>query len=184
MNADLEVLAGIIELLDRAEFTQFSFEQGDLKIAVSRGGAPLPGTGAANTAHSSQAEPESSAAVQPANTDKHAAAAAATAATTGAGAAHTESATRGIKPESLAEDEVLVRSPMLGTLYRASKPGAPAFVEQGSRVTPDSTLCIVEVMKLMNSVAAGVTGEVVHVLVGDGELVEFDQPLFVVKVSA
>lgn len=173
MNADFEALAGIIELLDQAEFTQFSFEQGDLRIAVSRGGAPLPGNGSANTDHSStEFAPQSAAA---------ASAVAAIPAPTRTNAASVE-AVPGHVP--LADDEVIVRSPMLGTLYRASKPGAPSFVEEGAQVTEDTTLCIVEVMKLMNSVSAGVTGEIVRVLATDGSLVEFDQPLFVIKVAA
>ncbi|MBQ0828241.1 hypothetical protein J5Y05_17330 [Streptomyces sp. RG38] len=74
-----------------------------------------------------------------------------------------------------------MRAPLLGTLYRSPKPGEPPFVEVGDRVEADSALCIVEVMKLMNSVTAGVAGEVSRILVPDAELVEFDQPLFVVR---
>jgi acetyl-CoA carboxylase biotin carboxyl carrier protein len=79
------------------------------------------------------------------------------------------------------EDIVLVPSPMLGTFYRAEAPGATAFVEVGSTVGPDSTVCIIEVMKMMNSVAAGVSGTVVEVCAENGTLVEYGAPLLRVR---
>lgn len=75
----------------------------------------------------------------------------------------------------------IVRAPSLGTFYRAPKPGAPAFVEVGSAVTPDTQLCLLEVMKLYTAVEAEQFGTVQEILVADGELVEFDQPLFVIR---
>ena len=81
--------------------------------------------------------------------------------------------------DELGDDEFLIRSPMLGTFYGAPKPGAAAFVQQGQQVEADSVLCIIEVMKLMNSVPAGTAGTVRRTLVRDGDLVEYDQPLFV-----
>ena len=72
-------------------------------------------------------------------------------------------------------------SPMVGTLYAASSPEKDAFVSQGSKVTNDTVVCIVEAMKLFNEIEAEVTGEIVEVLVEDGELVEYGQPLFRVK---
>jgi acetyl-CoA carboxylase biotin carboxyl carrier protein len=79
------------------------------------------------------------------------------------------------------EDTVLVPSPMLGTFYRAEAPGATPFVEVGSTVGPDSTVCIIEVMKMMNSVAAGVGGTVVEVCAENGTLVEYGEPLLRVR---
>jgi acetyl-CoA carboxylase biotin carboxyl carrier protein len=76
---------------------------------------------------------------------------------------------------------VLVPSPMLGTFYRAEAPGATPFVEVGSTVGPDSTVCIIEVMKMMNSVAAGVGGTVVEVCAENGTLVEYGEPLLRVR---
>jgi acetyl-CoA carboxylase biotin carboxyl carrier protein len=78
---------------------------------------------------------------------------------------------------------VLVPSPMLGTFYRAEAPGAAPFVEVGATVGPDSTVCIIEVMKMMNSVAAGVSGTVVAVCAENGELVEYGAPLIRVKTA-
>jgi acetyl-CoA carboxylase biotin carboxyl carrier protein len=78
---------------------------------------------------------------------------------------------------------VVVPSPMLGTFYRAEAPGAAPFVEVGATVGPDSTVCIIEVMKMMNSVAAGVRGTVVEVCAENGELVEYGEPLLRVRVA-
>ena len=76
-----------------------------------------------------------------------------------------------------------VRAPMLGVFYRAPKPGADPFVAPGARVQPDTVIGIIEVMKLMNSVAAEVSGEVVEVLAKDGDLVEYDQVLMRVRAT-
>ncbi|WP_166239157.1 acetyl-CoA carboxylase biotin carboxyl carrier protein [Paenibacillus turpanensis] len=72
-------------------------------------------------------------------------------------------------------------SPMVGTFYSAPSPGAAPYVEVGSKVTEKSVVCIVEAMKLMNPIEAEVKGEIVEVLVENGQLVEYGQPLFVVR---
>ena len=79
------------------------------------------------------------------------------------------------------EDSIVIRSPMVGTFYRSPAPGAAPFVEVGQAVEPETTVCIIEVMKLMNSIAAGAHGTIVQVLVGDSELVEAAQPLIVLR---
>ena len=71
-----------------------------------------------------------------------------------------------------------VRSPLVGTFYRAPAPGEDAYVEVGDRVKAGQVLCIVEAMKLMNEIPADVSGEVVEILVENAEGVEYDQPLF------
>lgn len=76
---------------------------------------------------------------------------------------------------------VTVDAPMLGTFYRAESPGAAPFIEVGARVETDTIVCIIEVMKMMNSVPAGVSGTVVEMLADNGTLVEFGQPLFRVE---
>ncbi len=70
-----------------------------------------------------------------------------------------------------------VTAPLLGTFYRAPKPGAPPFVEAGSTVDEDTVIGIIEVMKLMNTVRAGRRGRITVILAADGSLVEFGQPL-------
>jgi acetyl-CoA carboxylase biotin carboxyl carrier protein len=74
-----------------------------------------------------------------------------------------------------------IESPMLGTFYRAESPGSDPFVELGSVVEADTVVCIIEVMKMMNSVTAGVAGKVAEVLPDNGRLVEFGEPLFRVE---
>jgi acetyl-CoA carboxylase biotin carboxyl carrier protein len=71
-----------------------------------------------------------------------------------------------------------VRSPLVGTFYRAPAPGEDPYVEVGDRVRAGQTLCIVEAMKLMNEIPADISGEVVEVLAENAEGVEYDQPLF------
>lgn len=82
------------------------------------------------------------------------------------------------------EHFIVIRSPMVGTFYRAPEPGARPFVEIGDTVDEHSTVCIVEVMKLMNSICAGARGIVRHILVDDGQAVEAQQPIIVVEPSA
>lgn len=74
-----------------------------------------------------------------------------------------------------------VTSPMVGTFYASPSPDQDAYVKAGSKVTQDSIVCIVEAMKLFNEIEAEVDGEIVEVLVKNGQLVEYGQPLFLVK---
>ncbi len=73
-----------------------------------------------------------------------------------------------------------VKSPMVGTFYRSSAPGSPAFVEVGSTIKEGDTLCIIEAMKLLNEIDSEVSGVVTKILVENGQPVEFGQPLFVI----
>jgi acetyl-CoA carboxylase biotin carboxyl carrier protein len=75
----------------------------------------------------------------------------------------------------------LVRSPLVGTFYRAPAPGENPYVEVGDSVKAGEVLCIVEAMKLMNEIPADVSGEVVEVLAENAEGVEYDQPLFYLR---
>lgn len=81
------------------------------------------------------------------------------------------------------EGEVDVLSPLLGVYYRAPKPGEPPFVEVGQIVEPDTIVGIVEVMKLMNSVRAGVGGIITAIHAPNAEMVEFEQPLIRVRTT-
>ena len=148
MDLDLEELAAVIELLDKADFTDFRYEKGDLRIAVRRGVSPLDDDRSpAPATRTTAPTPQPAEVVQPAPHD----------------------------------GTVLVRSGMLGSFYRSPKPGDPPFVEIGDKVEADTVVCIVEVMKLMNSMTAGVSGEITAVHAQNGDLVEFDQPLFSVR---
>ena len=105
-------------------------------------------------------------------------------------AAATAGAPRGAVSRDAAETEELsaerdglhpVRSPLVGTFYRAPAPGEDPYVEVGDRVKAGEILCIVEAMKLMNEIAADVSGEVVEVLAENAGGVEYDQPLFYIR---
>jgi acetyl-CoA carboxylase biotin carboxyl carrier protein len=88
-----------------------------------------------------------------------------------------------VEPEGSPEMDGLhaVRSPVVGTFYRAPAPGEDAYVEVGDAVSAGQTLCIVEAMKLMNEIVADVSGEVVEVLAENAGGVEYDQPLFYLR---
>jgi len=75
----------------------------------------------------------------------------------------------------------MVKSPMVGTFYRAGQPGADPYVSVGSQVKEGDTLCIIEAMKLMNEIEADATGTIREILVENGSPVEFGQPLFVIE---
>jgi acetyl-CoA carboxylase biotin carboxyl carrier protein len=81
----------------------------------------------------------------------------------------------------LPADGLAITSPMLGTFYRAEAPGAAPFVDVGANVDADTTVCLIEVMKMMNSVPAGVAGTIVEVCAENAEVVEYGQPLFRVE---
>ncbi len=74
-----------------------------------------------------------------------------------------------------------LKSPMVGTFYRAPSPGAPAFVEVGQSVTKGQTLCIIEAMKLLNEIESDVAGTIKAILVENGQPVEYGQPLFLIE---
>ncbi|MED4463809.1 acetyl-CoA carboxylase biotin carboxyl carrier protein [Metabacillus fastidiosus] len=88
-----------------------------------------------------------------------------------------------VKAEQKQEDTNLhkITSPMVGTFYSASSPEAGPYVQIGSKVQSQSVVCIVEAMKLFNEIEAEVSGEIVEILVENGQLVEYGQPLFLVK---
>ena len=154
MNLSHDDVQRLLQLLDASQFDELQLETDGTKLTLHRNGAG--GTPQATAAHSQLASaPSAQAAV--------AAVPAAQAATPAA--------------SGLLE----VRAAMLGTFYGAPKPGAAPFVGIGTKVEPDTVIGIIEVMKLMNSVSAGITGEIVEVLVRDGELVEFEQPLMRVR---
>ncbi len=84
---------------------------------------------------------------------------------------------------SLSDDSkyITVRSPMIGTFYRASSPETPALINIGDEISPGKALCIIEAMKLFNEIESEVSGRVVKILVENATPVEFDQPLFLIE---
>ncbi len=87
------------------------------------------------------------------------------------------------EPESIAENYHEIRSPIVGTFYRAPAPDADPYVQIGDIVSPGTVLCIVEAMKLMNEIESDVSGKVVKILVENGKPVEYNQPLFLIQTA-
>jgi len=150
----------ILRLLQATSFDELRLETGSLKLVLRRSGAAAR-----------DPADEAGAAPRAALSDRPVAGSALSDAPPPASAAQGDAG--GAADPTLVE----VRAPLLGTFYRAPKPGAAPFVEVGGRVDAETIVCIVEVMKLMTSVPAGVAGEVVEVLASDGELVEYGQPV-------
>jgi len=148
----------ILKLIDESKFDYFQLEVGELKITVSKGD-PIP---LGNSAQPVAISATPAAAPQPAPAPVAAAAAAPKAAAIPAG-------------------HLAVTAPILGTFYVAPEPGAPPFVTVGQQVTEDTTCGLIEVMKVFNSVRAGVKGTIVEVVAANGTFVEFGQTLIIVK---
>ncbi len=161
-------IEAIVDQFQRGDWREMHLRIGDVELFLSKdGNARLPERGA-SAPIAPAAAIAAPVAVAPVASSGHGAAAPASAAPVGA-----------VPP-----GWVQIRAPSLGTFYRAPKPGAPKFVEVGAAVTPESDLCLIEVMKLFTTLRSGVSGTVREVYVQDGELVEFDQPLFLIQPNA
>ena len=84
-------------------------------------------------------------------------------------------------PAAAASTGHAIKSPMVGTFYRSSSPGAPAFVEIGSQVKEGDTVCIIEAMKILNEIEADKSGTITQILGENGQAVEYGQPLFIIE---
>ncbi|MHC6175361.1 acetyl-CoA carboxylase biotin carboxyl carrier protein [Glutamicibacter sp. X7] len=171
---DMRELKAIVDWANLApDVGELTLKVGEVELHISRNNGAVPqGVASAPAAPLAPPVHEPSAASTPAP--------AAPAARPESAAAPRVSA----DPSQLAEDEVLITAPMLGTFYAAPQPGAAAFVSVGDSVQPHSVLGIVEVMKLMNNIEAGVAGSVVRILAKNESLVEYGQPLMVIKRDA
>jgi acetyl-CoA carboxylase biotin carboxyl carrier protein len=146
----------ILRLIDESEVDELRVETEAFSLYVLRGDAAPTGV---------EAEPEPAAAEA-----------------TSLSRAHTEDVTTADAPaEDAATDVLTISAPLLGTFYRAQAPGAPPFVAVGTRVESDTVVCLIEVMKMMNSVPAGVAGTIVEVCAENAQLVESGAPLFQVR---
>ena len=175
MSLTAKDVAEIMRLLEESSFDSLELQAGDLKLSLRRGGA-----GAAEAAAPSTAARSPS----PKGGGSRASADGGSSPSGGSpapdlirGREGGSSAPAPSADPSLAD----VSSPLLGVFYRAPKPGEAPFVEVGAQVEEDTVIAIIEVMKLMNSVRAGVKGEVVEILAENGALVEYDQPLMRVR---
>ena len=155
-QADVQEILNLVE--SAAHVTDFSLKYGDVEVRLSRHGhADSPAGGRA------PAVPEAPAAVAPPPP----------------AASPTSKASAALAPGMVA-----IKAPMVGTFYRAPSPGAKPFVEVGQKVGPDSVVCIIEVMKLMSSISAGIAGSVKEIRVADSEPVQFGQVLIVIEPDA
>ena len=177
-------LLELVELIKScSEFGEFHLKLGDLEVDLRRVDAAAPPTPLA--APAAEAAPARQPAAQPAAMQQ--AAAQQRHGHVGAGELLLDAP--GAQPAaapgaaSFPAGSLLIKSPMVGTFYRSPEPGAKPFVEVGQAVDAQTTVCIIEVMKLMNSIPAGGAGTVSHILVGDGDAVEFGQVLMVVAPS-
>lgn len=165
MSLTARDVAEILRVLEESSFDTLDLDMNGVQLRLRRSGAPPAREPAA---------PRESLAV-PKGAATPAAAAAGTAARSVAAPSAAPGATA---PEAGA---IAVPAPLLGIYYRAPKPGEPPFVEVGDRVQADSIIGIIEVMKLMNTVRAGVAGTIVAISAPNGELVEYGQAILWVR---
>ena len=155
VTMDLRKLKTLIELVETSGIAELEIQEGEERVRITRS----HGAGISTLA--------------PGQPVLAAAPAAAPGSTSSAPASATP-------PEPAVEEGHVVKSPMVGTFYRAATPGSKSFVEVGDSVEEGATLCIVEAMKLMNEIEADKGGVVKAILVENGQPVEFGQPLFVI----
>jgi acetyl-CoA carboxylase biotin carboxyl carrier protein len=156
---DLKQIKQIIELMKRSELTEFAVEEEGFKLKIRRGTNGLP---IVSTARSSN----------PPFTTADTAVPMPAAASTALGAPASPKEEAGI---------TYIKSPMVGTFYRAASPESKPFAEPGTKVVENSVVCIIEAMKIMNEIQAEAKGTVVEVLVENGQPVEYGQRLFKLK---
>lgn len=177
MTIDIEELAAVVRLLKDAEFSEFHYTRGETQLLVRRGDLsatpPMPAVMSAPVA-------AQAALTMPPHVQTAAAAPVQVAAPAPLSSSAVRAESAAAAPSQTGPSGQAVPAPLLGTFYSAPKPGEAPFVRLGDRVTADTVLCIVEVMKLMNSVTAGIDGVVTATHARDGDLVEHGQPLFTI----
>jgi acetyl-CoA carboxylase biotin carboxyl carrier protein len=152
---DLRKLKTLIDLVSESNISELEITETEGKVRIVKGGIAAP--------------------VQYVQT------VAAPAAPVGAAPAIGTAASAAAPAEAAAPAGHAVKSPMVGTFYRSSSPGAPAFVEIGSQVKEGDTVCIIEAMKILNEIEADKSGTVTQILAENGQAVEYGQPLFIIE---
>jgi len=152
---DLRKLKTLIDLVADSDISELEVTEGESKVRIVKSGAPVAqGQIVMMQPQAAQSMP-----------------------TVGNAAPAPQAAAEVTPPEPTGH---VVKSPMVGTLYRSSAPGSAPFVEIGSVVKEGDTLCIIEAMKLLNEIDADASGTIREVLVENGQAVEFGQPLFII----
>ena len=157
---NLKDIKGIVDLMKKNSLSEFEMEEGDFKIKLKRDSGPLR-AGEVRVAQEAPQVILPSAAIP----------------------ASPAPASVAVTPLEPVNNGPEVKSPMIGTFYRKPSPDADSYVEVGSVVEPDTVVCIIEAMKVMNEIKAEVKGTIVEVLVEDGKPVEYGQALFRVKAD-
>lgn len=158
---DAEFVERLIRAVDESGIDTVEIRRGGTRVRISKTPPPAP------VRTEAEAGPVAGAVESPASGE---AVSAASAESTVAG----DSAAR----EQPATTLIEIKSPMVGTFYRAGAPGAPPYVDTGQRISEGDTLCIIEAMKLMNEFESDISGTIEEILVEDGEPVEYGQVLF------
>lgn len=165
MTLTAKDVAEITRLLEQSNFDELYLELDGVKLSLRRGGGGGAASGAASGPMSAAHLPQSAQSAQSALSGR-----------TAEGVLPGEPSARA--PATSGNSNIReVPAPLLGTFYRAPKPGAPPFVEVGSSVEEETIIGIIEVMKLMNTVRAGVRGRISAILARDGVLVEYGEAL-------
>lgn len=163
----IQEIREIIKLIDESSIDEFEFEQNGSKVSLRKHQSETIRTVSEPSAKKIHSESE---APQPAPSPEP---------------VHQPTPERDKETESAELKNrsglVSVTSPMVGTFYEAPSPDEAPYVQKGDRVKADTVICIVEAMKLMNEIESEVNGEIVEILVENGELVEYGQELFLVK---
>lgn len=167
MTAKNEEIRSLLSFFEKSTWEEMRLEVGGVKIAVSKTGSLSNRGGAAPAATMAVGAPPAAAASL-APHSPHAPAATAVPASTGS---------------ALAAGQSYLRAPNLGVVWGQPKPGAPAFVTEGQLIEAGTTVCLIEVMKLFTQVASTRRSKVVRCLVADGEMVEYDSPLFIIEAA-
>ncbi|MDV6345571.1 MULTISPECIES: acetyl-CoA carboxylase biotin carboxyl carrier protein [unclassified Nitrosomonas] len=154
---DLRKLKKLIELVEEYNITELEITEGEEKVRINKSGYSSQNYAVMPQFYQAGAAPTVSVP------------------TNATGAVSTETETKPSLPEGH-----IVKSPMVGTFYRASAPGAKPFVETGQTVKVGDTLCIIEAMKLLNEIEADQAGVIKAILLENGQPVEYGEPLFVI----
>ena len=152
---DLRKLKTLVDLVSESNISELEITEAEGKVRIVKAGAP--GTATAPMMMMAPTQPAAPMATAPA------------------------AAAPAAPPAEPEQTGHIVKSPMVGTFYRASSPGAKPLVDVGQAVKEGESICIIEAMKIMNEIEADKTGTIVRVLAENGAAVEFGQPLFVIE---
>jgi acetyl-CoA carboxylase biotin carboxyl carrier protein len=151
---DLNLIKRLVKIVNSSDITDLEVQEDGLKVKISK---KIRGTQIVTHSHLQPAPVQEAAKAQP--------------------------ETLPAEIESKTENQHEIKSPIVGTFYRAPAPDADPYVQIGDIVSPGTVLCIVEAMKLMNEIESDVSGKIIKILVENGKPVEYSQPLFLIQTA-